>query len=125
MNIKEQSITVCLLLASLLLSSCGLSQSFGPTVTATSITTATLIPIPSTLTPNPTLASTNTPIPPTPTKAIYLPFPSEVDTSGKIDTSIGTIVVTKAEIVPKDISGNQPAAGPSVSIMVRQLHPII
>jgi hypothetical protein len=63
MNQKQQSIAVCLLVASLFLSGCGPGQTFGPTPTPTSTNT----PIPTNTPLPPTATSTNTPIPPTPT----------------------------------------------------------
>jgi hypothetical protein len=116
MNREKKFIMACLLLAgSFLLSSCGAGQFSGPTLTSTPTTnpTSTSTPIPPTLTPTstPTFPPTDTPIPPTSTEIVYPPFPSVLNTSGKLNTSIGTLVITRAEIVSSDVSGNTASAG--------------
>jgi hypothetical protein len=69
MNRKKLSITVLILFASILFSSCGPGQLFGPTNTP--VPTNTPIPTNTTIPTNtpapPTATATNTPIPPTPT----------------------------------------------------------
>jgi Tol biopolymer transport system component len=56
-------------------------------------------------------ATAENPVQPTTAAGLYLPFPGRTNTSGKLNTSIGILVITKAESVSTDITGNAPAAG--------------
>lgn len=103
MNAKQRAMAVCLLAVSLLISSCGPGQLFGPTLTPTPTFTPTPTVTP-TPTNTPTSTSTSTPSP-TPT---LTPTPSPTPIPG-----IGTpIIINGVGIqVQSAVLGGEPPAG--------------
>ena len=118
MNIKQQTIAICFLTASFLISGCGPGQVLGPTLTPTSTPTVTPTNTPThtpapTNTPKPT--ATFTPIPPTPTPIPPTPTPLTPKIAEDVPEIEATLIQTLGN---KEISGrfNIPELIPAVEV---------